>query len=267
MSSQDYLEVNRSWWDSITQSHIDSSFYDIERFEESRNSLKRPELDMIGDLKGKSLLHLQCHFGQDTLSLAELGADVHGVDLSGKAIEFAKSWSEKLNYKASFTESDLFSLPNKGLPKFDRVFTSYGTVFWMPETKKWAEVIAHHMKVGAEFIMVDFHPFVWMFDGGINNILYSYFNTGPIEETEEGSYADRDSGIRGKNIGWNHSMSDIIQALINAGLEIREFREYDYSPYEVFDNMNPTADGNGYQLSGKEGIMPLLFSIKAIKSS
>jgi SAM-dependent methyltransferase len=237
-----YLKINQKAWNDKTLVHLTSDFYDQTTFLEGKNSLKKPELDVLGDVRGKRILHLQCHFGQDTLSLARMGAIVTGLDFSNVAIENAVKINDQLGLNASFVCADVYSLPDDLIGQFDIVFTSYGTIGWLPELASWAETIKKALVPGGKFIMVDFHPFIWTFDNDVQKIEYDYFNSEPIIEEIEGTYADRNAPIKTQTISWNHGIGEILNTLIRAGISIQEFSEMDYSPFNCFANMKQIAD-------------------------
>ena len=262
--SQNYIEINRALWNERTRHHVSSAFYDMEGFMAGNNSLKEIELALLGDLEGKSVLHLQCHFGQDSLSLSRMGAKVTGVDLSEAAIEKARDINKDLGLDAAFIISDLYETPAKLDKQFDIVFTSYGTIGWLPDMKKWAEVIAHFLKPGGKLVFAEFHPAVWMFDNEFTYVQYPYFNKEVIIEQEEGTYTDANAKINLESVGWNHDLGEVIQSLINAGLTIQHFGEYDYSPYDCLKNMIEISPGK-YVIKGMEGKLPLVYSLVAVK--
>jgi SAM-dependent methyltransferase len=237
-----YLKINQKAWNDKTLVHLTSDFYDQPSFLEGKNSLKKPELDVLGDVRGKRILHLQCHFGQDTMSLARLGAIVTGLDFSNVAIENAVKINDQLGLNASFICSDVYSLPDDLIGQFDIVFTSYGTIGWLPELRSWAETIKKALAPVGKFIMVDFHPFIWTFDNDVQKIEYDYFNSDPIIEEIEGTYADRNAPIKTQTISWNHGIGEILNTLIQAGISIQEFSEMDYSPFNCFANMKKIAE-------------------------
>ena len=138
----DYLSINKEAWDKRTKVHVDSKFYDVEAFKDGKSSLNRIELEQVGNVEGKNLLHLQCHFGQDTLSWARQGAKVTGVDLSTEAIEQANKLKLALGLDATFVANDIYQFGNENTEKFDIVFTSYGVICWLPELNLWAKTIA-----------------------------------------------------------------------------------------------------------------------------
>lgn len=258
-----YLSANKTLWDQKTEIHVDSDFYDMKSFLAGQTSLKEIELPLLGDIKDKSLLHLQCHFGQDTLSLARMGARTIGIDLSEKAIQTAQQLASQLNLQARFIASDVFQLDQHLEGQFDIVFTSYGVIGWLPELKSWARIIDRFLKPGGQFVFVEFHPVVWMFDDDFTRFEYGYFNMEAIIEETEGTYADRNAPIKAKAYNWNHSLADVIGALLERGLHITHFQEYDYSPYDCFNNTVKTE--KGYQIKGMEGKIPMVYSLTVEK--
>lgn len=262
---QQYLTANKALWNKRTAVHVVSDFYDVPAFIGGNNSLNNIELELLGNVQGKSILHLQCHFGQDTLSLARMGAITTGVDLADAAIETANKLATELQLtdKASFVCCDLYSLPALLQGSFDIVFTSYGTINWLPDLDKWAHVVNHFLKPGGQFIMADFHPALWMFDDNFTTLQYSYFNTGAIVENSIGTYTDGGADLENISYSWNHPLSEITGALLNQALQLQVFREYDYSPYNCFRNM--TGTNRHYQITGMEGILPMVYAFKFLK--
>ena len=263
-SKTNYLEINRTSWNARTTHHITSEFYDVKGFLEGNTSLKPIELELLGDVKGKSILHLQCHFGQDTISLARLGAQCTGVDLSDKAIEAAEQLADKANIEASFICSDVYDLPNNLESKFDIVYTSYGVIGWLPDLDAWAKVISKFLKPSGKLVFVEFHPVVWMFDDDFTKIKYHYHNEKTILEEYTGTYADQNADIKTDYIGWNHSLSEVFQSLINNGLQIEHFEEYDYSNYNCF-NETIEFETNKSRIKHLENKIPMMYSLTAIK--
>ena len=265
-SEENYLDINRQSWNNRIDSHLKSEFYDLEGFLKGKTSLNDIELKLLGNVKGKTILHLQCHFGQDTISLSRLGAEVTGVDLSNKAIENARQIAEDTNSNAKFISCDIYDLPNHLEQQFDIVFTSYGTIGWLPDIHKWAKVIATFLKPGGEFIFVEFHPVVWMFDDNFEKIKYNYFNSGAIVETESGTYADKTAEITQEYVMWNHGLGEVMNSLIKNGLEINAFEEYDYSPYDCFKRTIEIGPRK-YRIEHLENKIPMVYSIVCKKKS
>lgn len=247
-----------------TEIHINSEFYDNESFLKGESSLKHIELDLLGDIQGKSILHLQCHFGQDTISLSRLGAKVTGIDLSDNAIRYAQNTAKELGTDTRFICSDIYELPDVLDDKFDIVFTSYGVIGWLPDMGRWAEIIARYLKPGGQFMMVEFHPVVWMFDDDFKTIDYSYFKGAEIIEQLEGSYADRNAEIEYTTVTWTHSLSEVINNLIQAGICITRFEEYNYSPYNCFKH-TIQIDKDKYRIKHLSDKLPMIYAVKGIK--
>ncbi|RLD65553.1 MAG: SAM-dependent methyltransferase [Bacteroidetes bacterium] len=260
----DYIDKNRDSWNKKTEYHINSDFYDMRGFMKGKTSLNQIELALLGDIKNKSLLHLQCHFGQDTLSLARMGAKVTGIDLSDKAIESAIKINNQLQLEAEFICCDIYDLPNSLNKRFDIVFTSYGTIGWLPDMDKWAKIVSSFLKPEGKFVFAEFHPVVWMFDDNFSKIAYNYFNDGPIEETFTGTYADKDAPIEQETVFWNHGMSEVINSLITSGLEIKKLNEYDYSPYNCFNQTKKIAERK-FRIKHLGNNIPMVYAVVASK--
>ena len=263
---QNYKEINRQSWNNKTDAHMESDFYDLEGFLKGKTSLNDIELDLLGDVKGKTILHLQCHFGQDTISLSRLGAEVTGVDLSDKAIENAKRIAKDTKSSAKFICCDIYDLPNHLEQQFDIIYTSYGTIGWLPDLDKWAEIVSKFLKPDGRFVFVEFHPVVWMFDDNFEKIGYNYFNSGAIVETESGTYADKTADITQEYVVWNHGLSEVINSLINSGLQIKGLDEFDYSPYNCFNKTIEFEPGK-YRIEHLENKIPMVYSIVARKEN
>lgn len=259
-----FIEVNKNSWNKRTDAHWESAFYDVPGFLDGKNSLNDVELTLLGDVSGKKILHLQCHFGQDSISLARMGADITGVDLSDNAISRANELSSLAQIKATFICCNIYDLPNFLDEQFDIVFTSYGTIGWLPDLNQWATLIARYLKPGGQFIMAEFHPVVWMFDNHFKEIQYNYFKAEAIEETESGTYADKNAPITISSITWNHSSSEVINSLLQHGLELNVFNEYDYSPYDCF-NETIEVEPKKFRIKHLGNKIPMLFSIRATK--
>lgn len=263
---KNYIEINRQSWNNRTDTHLKSEFYDLNGFIKGKTSLNSIELDLLGDISGKTILHLQCHFGQDTISLSRLGAEVTGVDLSDKAIESAKQIARETNSNATFICCDIYELPNYLDQLFDIVYTSYGTIGWLPDLDKWAKIVSKFLKPNGQFVFVEFHPVVWMFDDNFEKIHYRYFNSGAIVESESGTYADKSAAITQEYVMWNHGLSEVITNLIKNGLEINSLNEYDYSPYDCF-NKTIEFESKKYRIAHLENKIPMVYSIVAAKKN
>ena len=259
-----YKEINKAAWNAKAPKHFESKFYDVDAFKSGKSSLNSIELDLLGVVRSKSIFHLQCHFGQDSLSLSRMGAEVVGLDISDESIKIARQLNSELGLNAEFICCDLFEARSHTDQQFDIVFTSYGTIGWLPDLKPWAEVIAKSLKAGGKLVFADFHPVVWMFDDDLESIQYSYFNVEEISGEESGSYADENENAKYKYVCWNHSIAEVLQALLAAGLKIESFDEYDYSPYNCFRNTFKAQEGK-YAIEKYGRKLPMVYSLSAIK--
>lgn len=259
----DYFEINKELWNKKTPIHLESEFYDNTSFIEGRSSLNQVELDLLGDIKNKSILHLQCHFGQDSISLSRLGANVTGVDLSDKSILTAKELAIKTNQDVTFVNCNVYDIDKHLTEQYDIIYTSYGTIGWLPDLDIYFDLIQKFLKSDGQFIIVEFHPFVWMWDDKFKNIEHSYFNIKPIIEESDTTYTDGDKHAKTTEVSWNHNFGEIFKALKNNDLQVTDFREYNYSPYDCFNNTIKTE--KGYQIKDWEEKAPLLYSLVANK--
>ena len=261
----DNFEYNRRSWNELTGLHAESDFYDVDGFKKGRSSLNHIEIEELGDIKGKTLLHLQCHFGLDTLSLARKGAEVVGVDISDASIQKARQLSEELDIPATFVRSNVFDIDKVLDMKFDIVYTSYGAINWLDNLNDWAKIISRYLKQDGIFYMVEFHPLMYALN--INSeIQYSYFKSEPIESVVESSYTD-DSDIghdKMKHVEWHHSLSEVLNSLISNGLKIEFLNEFPYQVYNCFPNLIEIEAGK-WVSSKYKGNIPHMYSLKAKK--
>lgn len=261
----DYQEINKTYWNQLVDKHVNGSFYKMDEWLAGWNSINSAELDLLGDIRGKKILHLQCHFGQDSLSLARMGAQVTGVDLSDAAVDKANSLAEELELNATFVCCDVLELDQHLKDStYDIVFTSYGTIGWLPNLDEWARIIDHYLVPGGQFIIVDFHPVLWMMDEDFNDVKYDYFNRETIVEESDQSYGEESSHEPRKNVSWNHPTSEVIAALRTQGLIINQFLEYDYSPYECFKGLIEFEPGK-FRVKKHGSKLPMTFALEALK--
>ena len=268
-----YFEANKELWDRFARLHYktESEDYSVKSFLEGQSTLKSYELKEMGNVKGKSLLHLQCHFGLDTLSWAREGAIVTGIDLSSHGIRLAKILTKRANLKATFIESNLYNLPNVLSEKFDIVYTSIGVLCWLNDLKEWGRIIGNYLKPGGFFYIAEIHPFSYVFDNESDDIkdlqvFYDYFHTPePLEFDANGTYAAIDTKFEPKKeYEWTHSISDVINSLLEAGLRIEFLNEYPFTVWKQFPFAELEDDGY-YRLKDQKAEIPLLFTLKAVK--
>ena len=270
------LEANRALWDAWTRINLASSLYDVEGFAAGRGR----DLDPIalagpGDVRGKSLLHLQCHFGMDSIRSAKHGARVTGVDFSGEAIAAARALAARMKVPVSFVQSDVYDLPSRLEGRFDVVFTSHGILGWLPDLDRWAQVTAHFLAPAGIFFVVDAHPVLQIFNDRLEEpdlrLLHPYFHDPePVREEHTGCYSAPDAPIRSVEHVWLHKISDVVGALLRAGLRIGAFDEYPFLGWAFFPWMEQGADGWWHlpeppALPLGRGSLPLMFSLRASK--
>jgi SAM-dependent methyltransferase len=260
-----YVELNRAHWNELVPIHAVSSMYDLAHFDATGS---REWLDggALGDVRGKRLLHLQCHIGTDTLSWARHGAEVTGADFSPAAIDVARDLSAKLGLTAEFVCADLDDLPRLLDRRFDVVYTSYGVLTWLPDLAAWGRTIAELLETGGRFYVIDGHPFVGMFGRHFGTLESSYFHSDePYIAVEDGSYAEPEAILENKTrCEWQHSISDIVNALAAAELAIDELREFPFLMFQRFPEMVRGDDG-WWRLPDGDERFPLLFSALATK--
>jgi 2-polyprenyl-3-methyl-5-hydroxy-6-metoxy-1,4-benzoquinol methylase len=268
----DLTRANLALWNELTEVHRKSAYYDLEGFKVGRQSLGPIELAEIGpDVAGKTLLHLQCHFGMDTLSLARLDARVTGVDFSDKAIALARSLSDELSIPARFIESSVYDLPAALDEQFDIVFTSWGVVIWLPDLRRWGEIVAHYLKPGGTFYIAEIHPFLFAMDDDESvrdaRFRYRYFEGAePMAFESDGSYADRSAHIeQSVSYEWRHSLSEIVSCLAAAGLRIEYLHEFPYTVPGLAWGFLEEGDDGWARVRGHHDDFPLSFSLKAVK--
>ena len=259
-----YSTINRKWWNAVTPVHEASNFYALETFKKGKTSLQKTEIVELGNVRGKTMLHVLCHFGMDTLSWARRGAIVTGADISDTSIREAKRLSKELNIPATFIRSDIYDLPKKLQKKYDIVFASYGVLLWLPNLKKFAKIIKNFLNDGGTFYIIDVHPFTNMLSFEFE-FFYKYFDKGPYVD-EDDTYADWSKKVKGETYLWNHKMSDFLNALIDAGLKIEFIHEFPYTMYEQFEGLMKKNRMKQYILKDKKIEVPLLFSVKASKT-
>lgn len=263
------LESNRQRWDALVPLHVKSRFYSVDEFRKGKTSLQSVELTEVGSVRGKDLLHLQCHFGMDTLSWARMGARVTGVDFAPEAIRMAKSLSKELGIPARFVCSDIYEMPGRLKGKFDVVFTSYGILCWLPDLPGWGRVVARYLRPGGTFHLVESHPFAQLLDdeGDVPRLSARgrYFGDGdPDTYTGRCSYADGKLDRKMTSYEWPYTVSKVVNALTEAGLHLEFLHEF---PFEVWKRYPWFVRGkDGYWHSRKRGVAyPLIFSLKATK--
>ena len=269
--SADLVEANRLYWDEVVPNHVRSDFYDVADFLQSPDRLTPIETAALGDVTGLTLLHLQCHFGLDTISWARRGALVTGIDFSPKAMAEGARLAKEVGVDARFIASDVYDLPTVlGDEQFDVVFTSYGVLTWLPDLERWAQIVADRVKPGGRFYIAEFHPFAGIFEleDGQLVVRNPYFpEAGPQVIDGDGSYADRDAHLENRRTyEFPYTLGQVITALIRAGLQIDAFEELPYSTNQFLPFTHKVAK-HEVRMTHGEGSVPLLFTVLAHKPS
>ncbi|HET7472692.1 MAG TPA: class I SAM-dependent methyltransferase [Candidatus Limnocylindrales bacterium] len=263
---------NNALWDEWTRIHETSEFYDLDGFKRGGIRLRDYELEEIGPVAGLDVLHLQCHFGMDTLSFARLGARVTGADFSAAAVALARRVADEIGFpEARFVQSNVYDLPAALDGEFDLVYTSRGVLGWLPDVRGWAHVIAHFLRPGGRFYITEIHPVAQAFENegvrpGELRLTYPYWeHEAPLTFAVQGSYADPTAEVAAAHEhGWDHGLGEIVTALIDAGLRIETVREYPFCEWKL-DFLEERDDGT-WRLPGElDGRLPLFFSILATK--
>lgn len=262
----EYLLSNQHLWNKWAHLHEKSPAYKLAEFKAGNSTLQFIERNELNNVAGKTLLHLQCHFGLDTLSWAREGAIVTGVDFSNDSIDLARSLSSELKIPANFILSELLDLPKILTGQFDIVFTSYGVLSWLRDLKAWASVIAYFLKPNGVFYIAEFHPFSRILTSDSPELKVAnqyFFSEEPLHFEIKGSYATESDDLS-HGYHWYHSLGEILNALIGAGLQIEFFNEFPFTFYERFSGMIQDETGL-WRLKQQDGIVPLMFSLQARK--
>ncbi|MFH9349904.1 class I SAM-dependent methyltransferase [Kitasatospora sp. NPDC017646] len=268
MSDLDKISANREGFNLRARAHMQSSYYDVERFKQGHNMLRRLEQEELGDVRGKSLLELQCHIGVNSLSLARMGAKVTGTDIADDAIDIARGLATELDLDANFVQANLYDLPKVLDGQFDMVFTGYGTLSFLPDIAGWAKIAAQYVKPGGTLTIVEIHPILTLFgdvDGELR-VARSLFQSRDVHHEMSATYADRiedEVEVETHSIyGWRWTIEEVLNSLIDAGLTIERVREVPYDARQRLPLMVPDGDHN-WRIQGDP--IPLSFACVARK--
>ena len=269
----DPIRDNEALWAAWTRIHEHSEFYDLDGFRRGGVRLRGDEIAALGDVAGKTLLHLQCHFGIDTLSWARLGARVTGADFSEPAIELARRLAMEIGQpEARFVRSDLYDLPARLEGEFDIVYTSRGVLGWLPDIRRWARVVAHFVRPGGTFFINEIHPVAQAFENegvgrGELRLAYPYWeHREPLTFEVHGSYADptADAGDVVEH-GWDHGLGEIVTALVEAGLRIESLVEHPSLDWALDFLVQRPGEPGWWLPADAGGELPLMFSLRATR--
>nr|WP_297422318.1 class I SAM-dependent methyltransferase [uncultured Actinotalea sp.] len=288
MSADEYLELNRTNWDSRATIHAQG--YGIDRLVSDPTALShvvafdRPRL---GDITGLDVVHLQCHIGTDTLSLARLGGRVTGVDLSGTSIEEARGLAERAGAEIEYVRSDVYAAPEAlGGRQFDVVYTGIGAICWLPSIRRWAQTVAALLRPGGRLFLRDGHPVLnaalamtvgaehpdreqqpWISGPGQTTValeLPYYERAEPLVWSEEETYGGDGTVAQPRSMEWNHSIGEIVTAVLDAGLELTSLTEHDSVPWDALPGFMELDEELGeYRLRERPERLPASFTLTA----
>ncbi|MEV5709241.1 class I SAM-dependent methyltransferase [Actinoallomurus sp. NPDC052274] len=266
MADPDYLTINKALWDERVPIHLASDFYDLAGFKAGGQTLRDFELAEVGDVTGRRLVHLQCHFGLDTLSWARRGAHVTGLDFSEKAVEAACRVADEVGLQARFVAADVYDAVTALGETYDIVYTGLGALCWLPDIDRWARTAAALLRPGGFAYLAEFHPFAGTLDDEEGRtVTFDYFAEGPqVWDDDAGSYADPQAPVQHtRSIEFTHGLGEVVTALTTAGLRIDFLHEHDYTLWQRFSVLE--RHGIAYRLPEGRPRMPLMYSLRATK--
>jgi SAM-dependent methyltransferase len=275
MTDDDYRTLNRASWDERAPAHAASPGYNLAAFRDDPAHLSdvvRFDLPLLGDLEGLRGVHLQCHIGTDTISLARLGARMTGLDFSPAALEQARALSEELGADVDFVEADVYDAPDVlPLGEFDLVFTGIGALCWLPSVSRWAEVVAKLLKPGGRLFIREGHPVLWALadplpEGRLELGLPYFELEEPLVWDEGGTYVETDVEFQhNRTLEWNHGLGEVLTALLDQGLVITAFVEHDSVPWDPFPGHAEQVPGGEFRLRDRPWRLPHSYTLTAVK--
>lgn len=261
--------ANRANWDDRTAIHLRSRFYDVEGWLRDERGPPRREREALGDVSGLRLLHLQCHFGLDTLAWARAGAQVTGLDFSSSAIDAARDIAQRagLADRATFVCADVHdAVEILGHATFDVVYVSLGALSWLPSVDRWAEQVGALVCPGGRFYLHDGHPIAWALADDVLALEHTYFEQAePHVDDSDETYTDSDETVTNRrHYEWNHGIGETVTALIRHGLELVWLVEHDWTVWRRFPWLVPDRAGHWTTPAGMPRV-PLTFSLLATR--
>jgi len=263
MTPEDPLALNRAFWDERVPIHVGSAYYDVDGFRAGAGGLYDFEVEQVGPVEGRDLVHLQCHFGLATLDWARRGARVTGLDFSPAAIAAARGLAQDLGLDARFEVGDVYDAPAILGATYDVVHTGLGALCWLPDIDRWAQVVAALVRPGGFLHLSEFHPVAEIMADEALVPEFPYFSEEPIPWEQGGSYADPEAATSAnRTVEWIHPLHRVIGALLAAGLVLETFVEHPHAVYQRFPFLERVAPGDHRFPQGMRGI-PLMYSLRA----
>ena len=267
MSDAGWLQRNRENWDDRVRVHAASDFYDLPGFRAGASTLRAFELEEVGDVHGKRLLHLQCHMGQDTLSWARRGADVTGLDFSAEAVRTAQALAGDvgLTDRARFVVSDVYEAPAAlGGERFDIVYTGLGALVWLPDLPRWARTVSSLLGDGGMLYLAEFHPLTEMLGDDGRKVERDYFDVRAETFDLPHTYTDGPPLAKTVTVQWHHPLGEVVTALARAGLRIESLHEHAATLFQRYPVLERHETGE-YHFPPGHPRVPLMYSIRAVK--
>ena len=263
----EWADLNRTWWDERAPIHVGSEFYDLEGFlaDPGRTTLRPFEIEEVGEVDGRTLVHPQCHFGLDTLSWARRGATVTGIDFSEPAVAAATGAARRAGLDAEFVAGNVYDAVDLvGGRTFDVVYTGLGAINWLPDIRRWARVMAALAAPGGCFYLAEFHPLHAILGDADLTVTYPYFHDAdePLTWEEDGTYADLDADtVHNRTVEWTHGLGEVVTALVDAGFRIELLHEFAHTLFPRWPFLE--RRGDEYHLPEGMPSIPLMYSVRA----
>ena len=271
----DYRSLNRANWDERVPAHVASPDYAVARFHEDPSFISdvvRFDLPLLGDVAGLRGVHLQCHIGTDTLSLARLGARMSGLDFSAPAIEQARELARATGAEIDYVQADLYDAVDAlAGQRFELVFTGIGALCWLPDIQRWADVVVRLLAPGGRLFIREGHPMMWALDetraDGLLTVEFPYFEREePLVWTEGGTYVQTQETFEHNTThSWNHGLGEIVSALLARGLRITGLAEHDSVPWEAFPGRMQKLDSGEYRLKDRPWRLAHSYTLQAVR--
>lgn len=272
MASHDYRSINHANWESRVPVHAASDGYRLDRYIAEPDLLSEVvefDRERLGDVTGVDVVHLQCHMGNDSLSLARLGANVTGLDFSGAALAHARRVSAEGRPHVDYVEADVYDAPDVlGEHRFDLVYTGIGALCWLPSVERWADTVVRLLRPGGELFIREGHPVLWALDDprpdGLPVLAFPYFETEGVEFVETDTYTDQDAPLASPDIvHFNHGLAEIFNAIWSAGMEIVLFEEHDSVPWNPLGDAMEDVGGGEFRLRDRPERLPCTYTLRA----
>lgn len=270
----EYLRLNRANWNARAAAHAASTDYGVQRYLDDPSHLSsvvRFDMPLLGSVAGLKAVHLQCHIGTDTLSLARLGAQLTGLDFSADALTEARRLSEATDGGVHYVEGDVYEAPSLlGMHEFDLVYTGVGAICWLPSISQWAQVVADLLKTGGRLFIREGHPMLWAIDETKTDALvvdYPYFETEqPLVDEDSGTYVDTDEEFsETASMTWNHGLGELVTALGAVDMQVTGLVEHDSVPWDALPGQMQRGDDDEWRLMERPERLPCTYTLQAVK--